>query len=162
MRGFIKVHRKLWQSAIFDGQAFDRRSAWLWMLSEARFEPGIKYVDGREIYLSRGQFTASLRFMANAWGWKKDAVGRLLGRFETATMIETSTETGIYVITICNYERFQGQEDVDATDSATDSATETRQRRDSNATNYKNGKNGKNGKKSIYSKMAQAVEEAKP
>jgi len=146
MYGFIKIHRQLFRSPIFDGQVFDRRSAWLWMLAEARFNAGIKYVEGREIFLERGQFAASLRYMATAWGWKKDGVRRLLTRFKTATMIETSTATGIYVVTICNYERYQGEQERSATPSATPSATEVRQQRDSNATNKKNGENGENGK----------------
>ena len=119
MKGFIKIHRRVFQSPIFEGQAFDRRSAWLWMLSEARFEAGIKYIEGREIHLKRGQFAASLRFMANAWGWKKDAAHRLVRRFETATMIETDTATGIYVVTICNYDRYQSEQTRTATASAT-------------------------------------------
>lgn len=153
MKGFIKIHRQLFQSPVFDGQVFDRRSAWLWMLAEARFEAGTKYIEGREIYLKRGQFAASLRFMANAWGWKKDATHRLVRRFETATMIETDTATGIYVVTICNYDRYQSEQTRTATASATPTATATRQQRDSNATNYNNGKKGKKGKKVFTGKV---------
>ncbi len=159
MKGFIKIHRQLFQSPVFEGQVFDRRSAWLWMLSEARFEAGIKYIEGREIHLERGQFAASLRFMANAWGWKKDAVRRLVGRFETATMIATDTATGIYVVTICNYERYQGEQTRTATASATPTATQTRQERDSNATNYNNGKKGKKGKKVFTGKVISLTQE---
>lgn len=146
LMGYIKVHRQIFKSAIFEGHTFDRRSAWLWMLAEARFEPGEKYIDGRQIDLERGQFAASLRYMATAWGWKKDAVRRLIRRFETATMIETDTATGVFVITVCNYDQYQGEQRRAATDTATPIATETRQERDRSATNKKNGKNGKKGK----------------
>ena len=122
----------------------------MWMIAEARFEAGTKWIEGRPIALERGQFAASLRFMAQAWGWKKDAVKRLITRFKTATMIETDTATGVFVVTICNYDQYQGEQKRTATDTATPNATGARQERDSSATNDKNGKNGKKGKNEEY------------
>ncbi|MBX2989478.1 MAG: hypothetical protein KF802_16435 [Bdellovibrionaceae bacterium] len=80
--------------------------------------------------LERGQLTHSLRFLAEKWGWEKDAVARFLRQLKTETMIETQTATGQSVITICNYNQYQKVSLPKRDSNATDTATATRQQRD--------------------------------
>ncbi|MGC2077132.1 MAG: hypothetical protein WA728_14080 [Xanthobacteraceae bacterium] len=47
--------------------------------------------------------------MATAWGWKSESsVRRFLDRLKTGAMISAESGAGITVITICNYEFYQG------------------------------------------------------
>lgn len=107
-RGFIAVDRGIFDHPLFDEKhEFSRREAWLWLLSEAEWKPREKYIGSRKIQVERGQLAHSIRFIADVWGWHKSKVERFIGRLKTETMIETASETGLLVITICNYGKYQ-------------------------------------------------------
>src|SRR5262249_10786551 len=56
----------------------------------------------------RGQLSHSLRYMAEAWGWRSDfRVRTFLNRLKSNAQINTQTDAGQTVITICNYGRYQ-------------------------------------------------------
>jgi hypothetical protein len=59
------------------------------------------------VTLKRGQLHHSVRFMAGAWRWKPARVQRFLDRLRTDTMIETATDTGRTIITLCNFSKWQ-------------------------------------------------------
>jgi len=104
--------------------------AWEWMVAEAAWRDTRANVNGKMVAVQRGQFTHSIRFMAEAFGWDRCAVARFIKRLQTETMIETSTETGQLVITICNYEKYQADTRDAETGPGTDPETEVRQERD--------------------------------
>ena len=126
---YFKVYRGWRDNPVFRGE-YDKASAWLWMIEHAAWKPRRFDIKGKAVTLERGQLVASLRFMAEVWGWKKDKVARYLTRLETETMIETATATGETVITICNYDRYQSESSETATVNGTVSATAPRQHRD--------------------------------
>jgi hypothetical protein len=138
--GYVKSHRKRFSHHLFAGQKFCRGYAWDWLIAHAAWKPTRVDVRGRTVHLERGQLCYSIRYMAEAWGWDKAAVDRFITRLKTDTMIETATETGQLIITICNYCEYQGDES--RTETATETATETklRQQRDSSETNKKKDK----------------------
>ena len=79
-------------------------------------ERHIKLV-GQTVTLQRGQMTASLRFMANQFGWTVKRVRTFLDQLEADGMIsrtsvlpETRNASGQPVITICNYGKYQDGE----------------------------------------------------
>ncbi|NHT75912.1 hypothetical protein G8E10_09490 [Rhizobiaceae bacterium CRRU44] len=130
-RGFIAVDRGIFDHGLFDEKhEFSRREAWLWLLCEAEWKPREKYVGSKKIGLDRGQLAHSVRFIAEAWGWHKSKVERFLGRLKTETMIETATETGATIITICNYDRYQSREEGKRDSKRGSSETTPRQPRD--------------------------------
>lgn len=95
----------------FSDEPYSERDAWQWMIEEAHWKPGMVSVMGKPITLNRGQFTASVRFMADKFQWSKDRVKRFLKRCVSWAMIESETATGQYIITICNYEKYQDRKD---------------------------------------------------
>lgn len=135
--GFLKFHRSMIDHPVVGIGNPKRFAAWCWMLAEAAFQERDVEVRGRVITLRRGQICHSVRFMAQAWGWDKAAVSRFIDRLKTETMIEADTETGQLVITICNYEKFQGEASSCETQNETPNETPARQQRDSSETNYK-------------------------
>lgn len=129
-RGVFAVDRGIWDHGVFADEAFTEREAWVWMISEAAWRPRTRNVAGKIVALERGQVAASLRFMAEKWGWEKDAVARFLTRLKKHDMIETETATGINVITICKYDEYQRVSLPTATDTKTETATHARQQCD--------------------------------
>lgn len=130
-RGVFAVDRGVFDHPMFDEKApFSRREAWLWLLSEAAWKPTQRSISGRVVTLSRGQIAHSIRFMAEAWGWDKAKVSRFLERLKTETMIETQTETGQTLITICKYDDYQKVALPKRDGSETPTETAARQQRD--------------------------------
>lgn len=129
-RGVFAVDRGIWDHDVFADEAFTEREAWVWMISEAAWRPRTRNVGGKIVALARGQLAASLRFMADRWGWEKDAVARFLTRLKKHDMIATETATGLSVITICKYDEYQRVSLPSATDTKTETATATRQQCD--------------------------------
>jgi hypothetical protein len=122
---------------LFAREKFCRGYAWDWLVAEARFNDCKIDANGRTITLRRGQLSHSIRFIASVWNWDKAAVSRFLTRLKTESMIETATETGQLVITICNYDKFQAEGGATETPSETATETPARQQRDSSETNKK-------------------------
>ena len=124
-------------------EPFCRRAAWAWMIEEAAYADRRVMVKGKVITLARGQFTASVRFMAAAWGWHRARVERFLDALQTETMIETATWAGQAIITVCNHARYQASPDSEKSPTETPTETAARQRRDSSETNDKERRNEK-------------------
>jgi hypothetical protein len=106
-RGNFRVARGIFDHPILDGEPFDKRSAWLWLISEASWEPRKVERGGRCIVLKRGEAAHSLRYMGEAWGWDHKRVGRFLERLTANSMVRIRTEGGVSVVTVLNYERYQ-------------------------------------------------------
>ena len=103
--GFVVIHRSLWKHPVF--RNFQEAAAFAWMISRAAWQPAtVRYKD-RVIHLKRGQLAISVRDLASKLGWNRTGTGRYLFRLKTETMIGTATETGICIITICNYDKYQ-------------------------------------------------------
>lgn len=143
MSGYTKAYRKRFKHPLFKSQKFCRGYAWDWLVSHAVYKDHEIEVKGKIVTINRGQLSYSIRYMAEAWNWDKAAVSRLLTRFKTEAMIETSTETGQIIITICNYEEYQGADILTETASETISETAPRQHRDSTETNKNKDKKEK-------------------
>lgn len=71
--------------------------------------------------------------MADAWQWSKSRVDRFLKRLENRDMVALDSGTGQLVITLCNYDEYQGQRDTSGTRAGQTPGHE----RDTSGTNYK-------------------------
>ena len=129
--GTFNISRAIWNHPAFKPEPFTEREAFIWMISEAEWKPRTKRVGGFVVNLDRGQLAASLRFMADAWRWKKDRVKRFMLRCTNRDTIATATATGVFVITICNYDLYQNE----PSDNATGNNSKPRRDRDRTATN---------------------------
>jgi hypothetical protein len=129
-RGVFAVDRGIWDHPEFADEPLTEREAWQWLICEAAFKARKKRIGATVFDLERGQLACSLRFMAEAWQWKKDKVARFLKRLETATMIATQARHDATVITVCNYDRYQKVSLPPIQENATPDETRTRQERD--------------------------------
>lgn len=131
MSGYIRIARNLWSDEAFADAPFSEREAWVWLIAEASWKPRKKRVGDVVVSLERGQLAHSTRFLADTWSWSHSKTRRYLDRIEKLDLIRRETDTGVSVITLCNYEKYQG----DAQTSDTDAAQE----RHTSGTNYKKG-----------------------
>ncbi|WP_454628450.1 hypothetical protein [Bradyrhizobium cenepequi] len=129
-RGVFAVDRGIWEHPSFANEPLTEREAWTWLIGEASFKARTKRIGSVLIELKRGQVAASLRFMADKWQWSEPRVRRFLKRLKTDAMIDASTDAGITVITICNYDKYQKVSlPRDAGNDAQTDAAATQQRR---------------------------------
>ena len=139
MTGFYLMHRGWLDHPVLQGEPYDRRSAWAWLIEEAKWQDRRCDIGGRIIDLKRGQLSHSTRFMGKAWGWSEARVRRFLTRLKTDAMIDADTDAGRYLISICNYGKYQADAPKgDAPSDAPSDAAATQQRR-----KPKEGKEGK-------------------
>jgi hypothetical protein len=108
-RGSFRVQRDVFDLPVLSGEPFDRRAAWLWLLSEAAWDNRIVERAGRSIKLMRGQLVHSLRFIADQWKWEYKRVDRFLEKLRNHGMIRLQSDMGGTVVTVIDYDRLQGE-----------------------------------------------------
>lgn len=124
MSGYVRIHRKLLGHPVFRNDA--EAMAFAWLVVRAAWRPcRVRYKD-RLIGLDRGQLAVSVRDFAAAMDRDKAWIERLLKRLRAETMVETRNETGVNIVSICNYEEYQAI--VQSRETPVD--TEARQGRD--------------------------------
>lgn len=109
--GYIPISRKLFESLWWlEEREFSKAEAWLDMIQSARFEASsTKMLVGcKVIELGRGEFPATIRFLAKRWGWNKNRVDRFLKLLVSENMITTRTANGTSqtIIKLCNYDDY--------------------------------------------------------
>jgi DNA-binding transcriptional regulator YhcF (GntR family) len=126
---FVVIHRVLFDHPLFRGRS-DWAGAFIWMIAEAAWQPRSVRISGWTIKLRRGQLAHSIRYMAQAWGWSKSRVDRFLECLKNEAVIETQNGTGMNVITICNYSKYQDKKASTGTRGGTQSGTRPGHERD--------------------------------
>lgn len=120
-----------WQeNKIFAKEKFTEREAWLYLIENSAYSPHVQGIGRHRVSVARGQFVTSDRFLAKAWDWSKSRVNRYLCRLKIETMIETLGGTDYTLISVCNYDYYQGPDEFSGTPSGTPSGTRAGHERD--------------------------------
>ena len=108
MSGWIKIHRRIRDNHLWPKKrAFTRLEAWLDLLLAANHSP-VKRRYKLKIYtVRRGQVPTSILSISKRWKWSHGKVGRFLKMLKNDSMIDTNTESGFTLVSICNYETYQ-------------------------------------------------------
>jgi hypothetical protein len=116
--GYIKLHRCIQDNPDWSAEPFTRSQAWIDMLLNASYKPHAVRIRGIKIDLSRGQLALSEVEYAKRWNWSRGKVHRFLKELESKTVQQiTQQKTNITsVVTIINYDQYQGD------DTASDTA----------------------------------------
>ena len=132
MSGYVRIHRTLIGHTAFRNDA--EAMAFAWLVARAAWRSTRVRYKERGICLERGQLAISVREFAAAMDRDKAWVERLLKRLRNEGMIETVSETGVTVITVCNYAQYQSDQVLCETPSEapneTPRKTEARQAQD--------------------------------
>ena len=78
----------------FGDEPYCERAAWAWLIEHAAWKPRDYRIGSKVVRLERGQLVASLRYLATAWGWKKDRVRRFLAVRQQTHAIRAVSATG--------------------------------------------------------------------
>lgn len=118
MAGFIKLSRKFFSNELWnEARTFSSCEAWLDLIQSARFEatPRKVSVGGREVICNRGQYPASIRFLAKRWKWTERKVRTFLSYLKKEGMITSEVIQGMNMITLCKYDEYNSGGTVDDT-----------------------------------------------
>lgn len=120
--GYFRLWRKIEHSEIWNSpEPFDRRSAWVDIIKEARFsyQPKKVMIGNRVLTVNRGEVIYSYDTWARRWRWNKPATRRFLKMLEKLGYIRLVNETKTTRVIICNYDTYQSTCDEDETDFVT-------------------------------------------
>lgn len=135
MAGWIKIYRDLQDHWL--AQDMEKLGRWVSLLWMATHEDRKTLVGNQVIEVKRGQIVASNSFLAGKWNCSERTVLRFLELLEGDGMLHRCTHRKVTIITICNYESYQGGGQGDCTDTCTDDAPMTHR----SSTENKNEKN---------------------
>jgi len=111
--GYVLIYRQLLQNPIFRTDAEAMAFALLVMKASWK-DVKVRYKD-KIISLQRGQVAISSRDLAERLERNKDWANRFFKRLSDCDMVRVTSATGVNVVTICNYDSYQGACDTGAT-----------------------------------------------
>lgn len=108
--GYIRLYRGTLEHVAFAREPFTQREAWLWLIERAAWRDGVQPAGRVSVRVRRGQLAAPVRYLAKAWQWPTGNVVRFLDHLGRLEMVSSAIdpETRITVVTITNYDTYQG------------------------------------------------------
>ena len=138
--GWVKIHRQIMENPMWESEPFTRSQAWIDMVMLANHSPGHIRVRGNIVNLSRGQLGWSRPALALRWEWSRGKVARFMQTLENEQQIVQQKSFITSVITITNYEHYQGNGTADSTADSTADGQQTVQQTDPNKKDKKDKK----------------------
>ena len=120
--GWIKLHRGITDHWLWDCE-FSYAQAWIDLLLKACHKPNKLMIKGQLVELKRGQQARSEVTLSKEWKWSRGKVRRFINQCENDGMIECKATHLTSIITICNYDSFQGVDTADGTTNRTAGGT---------------------------------------
>ena len=131
MGGTVNISRNLFDSVAFRDEPFTEREAWVWLVMESSWKDRSVRAGDYVTDTERGQLCHSIRYMAKAWEWSPAKAQRYLNRLQKLKMICVKTDTGVTLVTICNYNKYQSRGKAADTESIQDRyGTDTEKKKD--------------------------------
>jgi hypothetical protein len=111
---WVRVSVEMLGHPALDHGPYDRRSAWLWLITNAALKDHKANHKGAAVDIKRGQVFAGRDYLAKVWRWSPQNVRTFLRFLASENMVEVNQSNGHYanVLTICNYEKYQTPEKV--------------------------------------------------
>lgn len=148
MEGWIKLHRKILESDLWNSkEPFGVRDAWIDLLLLANHADRKILFDGDPYIVKRGQHVTSIRKLSERWHWGIKKTSKYLKVLESEKMIALKISKRGTHLTILNYAKYQGLEDIEGTQMDTQEDTQRKHQRTHTTPPNKNEKNVKNEKK---------------
>lgn len=111
-KGWIKLHRRLQDHWLWNSQRFSKGQAWVDLLLLASHADHEVLMGNQPIGVKCGQVLTSQTRLAAKWLWTRKSVNAFLTLLKRDNQVDIrtskETETGYTLITIKNYEKFQG------------------------------------------------------
>jgi len=109
MDGWISIHRKIMDCWIWNDEPFSKGQAWVDLLLLANHQDKKISFDGGLVTVKAGQRLTSIKQLSERWRWSRHKVSDFLNLLEKDEMIEQKRDNKKTLITIVNYEVYQGE-----------------------------------------------------
>ena len=125
--GWIRLHRKLADRPIWTQEKFTKGQAWVDLILQASYQDHVEIQGNSFLTVKRGQLFTSQALLSKRWRWNRETVRLFLRLLRDLNMVAIrtakETETGYTLITLLNYDLYQGDStDAKALPPAVDSA----------------------------------------
>ena len=107
MSGYVKVSRAIFSHGMFKEEPYTEVQAWIWFICGASYKDDTVRVVHLIVDVKRGEYVASIRFLAKKFGWTTSRVKRFLDRLTRGMMVTTKATQGITSINLMNYDEYQ-------------------------------------------------------
>lgn len=151
--GYIKLYRKMLENPCLRGNP-NRISVWIYLLLNATHREQQKWFGKSSILLKKGQLITGRVSIKRATGVNEKTVQRVLSVLVLEHLIEQQTSNKNRLITILNWDKYQGSEQQNEQQMSNKRATSEQQ-----ASTNKNVKNVKNDKKQFLATLRVAQDE---
>lgn len=150
-KGWVRLWRDQFNSWISE-KPFCDGYAWSYLYSQANHKKGMVNFRNEYIPIERGEFLTSKLQLQKKFGWTYRHVENFLKALENDKMVRNRTTNRYILITIINYEKYQGKDDKNDEQNEEQIRNRLRTGLERGNTNKNELKNIKNGKKvtSIY------------
>ena len=108
-KGYVKIYRDICDNFVWKDRPFSRGQAWIDLLLMVNHADKKFLFMGNLITVKRGSKITSLRQLSERWGWSKDKVAHFLDVLESDDMISQKRDSKKTLISVINYDFFQGQ-----------------------------------------------------
>lgn len=152
MNGWIKLYRKIMENPIVTKDA-DYLAIWVYLLLNATHDTYPALFRGKKILLKPGQLLTGRKAIASRLSISESKVGRVLETFKNEQQIEQQTSNKNRLISIVNWDFYQGveqqsEQQLDNSWTATEQqVNNSRTTSEQQVNTNKNVKNNKNDKK---------------
>jgi hypothetical protein len=131
MSRWVRVQTSIFDHELFAAEPFSEREAWIWIIAKAAWKETSHRIGASVHKVPAGSMFVTVREMQASWRWTSTRrVAQFLQLLASQNMIETHSETGKTLITVCNYSRYQNVE----TPSETPAPSEAKQKRNTKDT----------------------------
>ena len=121
--GYIKLYRQIFDNELWTEKPFSRAQAWIDLLLKANYSTKTCVIKGKSITIKRGQLLRGEDTLAYEWGWSRGKVRRFLTWLDKKGNISKNGTAVGTLITIENYESFQGDRPTHSTSDGTADGT---------------------------------------
>lgn len=120
MSRWIRIQVDIMNHELFADTPYSEREAWIWIITRAAWKDTSHRVGSTMLEVKRGTFFCTIRQLQDAWKWRSTRqVHQFLELLKSQNMIETETETGKTLLSVCNYDKYQSNYLEDETQSET-------------------------------------------
>jgi len=144
MEGWIRIHRKLGDNAIWTSEPFTRGQAWVDLLMLANHDDCYIRKRGVRVDVKRGEVGWSELTLCERWTWSRGKLKRFLNELEMDNQIVQQNTKLTTIISIVNYDIYQGGSTTDDTTDEQQTVQQTDNRRYNRRYRNNNDKNEKN------------------
>lgn len=112
--GWISLHRKIQENWLYPkNREFTQLEAWIDLLLIANHADHKVLIKNEIYFCKRGQTVRSMKTLSERWSWSRSRVRRFFDLLQNDSMVVLKPDQNTTQITICNYEKYQGERPTD-------------------------------------------------